>query len=108
MSYQKTTGTLNPGGHPGSYNGQDAYSDLLVTEEYERSYLYRERSNEPSARNHSWKPQLYARPTGGILPNDSVLRGGVKRHRPWTVTITVAQEQETARSVRFWQRKLSA
>ena len=32
MSYQKTTGTLNPGGHPGSYNGQDAYSDLLVTE----------------------------------------------------------------------------
>ena len=32
MSYQNITGTLNPGAHPGSYNGQDAYSDLLVTE----------------------------------------------------------------------------
>ena len=30
MSYQRTTWTLNPGGHPGSCNGQDAYSDLLV------------------------------------------------------------------------------
>lgn len=25
-----TTGTLNPGAHPGSYNGQDAYSDMLI------------------------------------------------------------------------------
>lgn len=33
MSYQKVTGTLNPGGHPGSYNGQDAYNDMLITEE---------------------------------------------------------------------------
>ena len=32
MSYQTVTGTLNPGAHPGSYNGQDAYSDLLVVE----------------------------------------------------------------------------
>ena len=32
MSYQKTTGTLSPGAHPGSYNGQDAYSDMLVTD----------------------------------------------------------------------------
>ena len=32
MSYQNKTGTLNQGAHPGSYNGQDAYSDLLVTE----------------------------------------------------------------------------
>ena len=33
MSYQKITGTLNPGAHAGSYNGQDAYSDLLITDE---------------------------------------------------------------------------
>lgn len=33
MSYQNVTGTLNPGAHPGSYNGQDVYSDLLITEE---------------------------------------------------------------------------
>ena len=32
---QKVTGTLNPGGHPGSYNGQDAYNDLLVVEDHE-------------------------------------------------------------------------
>ena len=32
MTYQETTGTLSPGGHPGSYNGQDAYNDMLVTE----------------------------------------------------------------------------
>ena len=28
---QKTTGTLSPGAHPGSYNGQDAYNDMLVS-----------------------------------------------------------------------------
>lgn len=27
---QTTTGTLSPGAHAGSYNGQDAYNDLLV------------------------------------------------------------------------------
>ena len=30
MNYQTTVGTLSPGAHPGSYNGQDAYNDLLV------------------------------------------------------------------------------
>lgn len=29
---QRVTGTLNPGAHPGSYNGQDAYNDMLVVE----------------------------------------------------------------------------
>lgn len=29
---QQTCGTLSPGGHPGSYNGQDAYNDMLVVE----------------------------------------------------------------------------
>ena len=33
MSYQETTGTLSPGAHAGSYNGQDAYNDLLVVED---------------------------------------------------------------------------
>lgn len=33
MSYQTITGTLNPGARPGSYNGQDAYNDMLVTGE---------------------------------------------------------------------------
>lgn len=30
MSYQNVTGTVNAGAHPGSYNGQDAYNDMLV------------------------------------------------------------------------------
>lgn len=29
-TYQQTTGTLSPGAHAGSYNGQDAYNDMLV------------------------------------------------------------------------------
>ena len=29
---QDVTGCLSPGAHPGSYNGQDAYNDMLVTE----------------------------------------------------------------------------
>ena len=30
-TYQDVTGALTPGAHPGSYNGQDAYNDMLVT-----------------------------------------------------------------------------
>lgn len=32
MSYQKVTGPLMANSHPGSYCGQDAYSDMLITE----------------------------------------------------------------------------
>lgn len=32
MSYQKITGPLMANSHPGSYCGQDAYNDMLVTE----------------------------------------------------------------------------
>lgn len=30
LTYQDVTGTLSPGAHAGSYNGQDAYTDMLV------------------------------------------------------------------------------
>ena len=33
MSYQKVAGCLSQGAHPGSYNGQDAYNDMLVIDE---------------------------------------------------------------------------
>lgn len=33
MIMQNVTGTLNPGAHPGSYNGQDAYNDMLVVDD---------------------------------------------------------------------------
>ena len=29
-TYQAVTGALTPGAHPGSYNGQDAYNDMLI------------------------------------------------------------------------------
>lgn len=32
MSYQKKTGPLMANSHPGSYCGQDAYTDMFVTE----------------------------------------------------------------------------
>lgn len=42
MSYQTITDSLNPGGHPGSYNGQDAYNDLLITgEANENDFVHR-------------------------------------------------------------------
>ena len=32
VTYQRTSGTLSPGAHAGSYNGQDAYNDMLITD----------------------------------------------------------------------------
>ena len=34
LTYQNVTGTLSPGAHAGSYNGQDAYNDMLVCGAY--------------------------------------------------------------------------
>ena len=33
MTYQNVTGCLSQGAHPGSYNGQDAYNDMLVVDD---------------------------------------------------------------------------
>ena len=33
-TYQAVTGALTPGAHPGSYNGQDAYNDMLIASVY--------------------------------------------------------------------------
>ena len=33
MSYQNVTGALSQGAHPGGYNGQDAYNDMLVIDD---------------------------------------------------------------------------
>ena len=46
LTYQKTTGTLSPGAHAGSYNGQDAYNDMLVVSS-EVSPTLREKANDP-------------------------------------------------------------
>ena len=41
MSYQTITGTVNAGAHPGSYNGQDAYNDMLVIDEVQNDLMRR-------------------------------------------------------------------
>ena len=46
LTYQKTTGTLSPGAHAGSYNGQDAYNDMLVVSS-EISTALRAKANDP-------------------------------------------------------------
>lgn len=47
LTYQKTTGTLSPGAHAGSYNGQDAYNDMLVCGVYctEKAHALKAKSN---------------------------------------------------------------
>lgn len=46
LTYQKTTGTLSPGAHAGSYNGQDAYNDMLIVSSEIHPAL-RAKANDP-------------------------------------------------------------
>lgn len=56
---QRVTGTLSQGAHPGSYNGQDAYNDMLVVGNGLRS---RKRSAASSAVAEDGRcAELYAR-----------------------------------------------
>lgn len=63
-TYQKTTGCLAPGAHAGSYNGQDAYNDMLVIdtpvtsidEKMGQTYIGEEVGNTLSARDYK-QPQ---------------------------------------------------
>ena len=65
---QNTTGTLSPGAHAGSYNGQDAYSDMLVIDD---GLLHRERTNSTAEnKREGGNTELHARSTGNY-------RGGV-------------------------------
>lgn len=47
LTYQDVAGTLSPGAHAGSYNGQDAYNDMLVfgTENPDVSHTLRAKAN---------------------------------------------------------------
>ena len=47
MTYQRTAGTISQGAHPGSYNGQDAYNDMLVVDD---GTMY---GNRPSERRNN-------------------------------------------------------
>lgn len=46
LTYQEVTGTLSLGAHAGSYNGQDAYNDMLVVSS-EISPTLRAKANDP-------------------------------------------------------------
>lgn len=46
LTYQDVTGTLSPGAHAGSYNGQDAYNDMLIVSS-EISPTLRAKGNDP-------------------------------------------------------------
>ena len=46
LTYQTVTGTLSPGAHAGSYNGQDAYNDMLVVSS-DISPALRSKANDP-------------------------------------------------------------
>ena len=64
---QDKTGTLSLGAHAGSYNGQDAYNDMLVND----GLLHRERTTESVIHEQEGRSvELYARPTnsdeGGV------------------------------------------
>lgn len=63
MSYQETTGTLSPGAHAGSYNGQDAYNDMLVTQDA----------------NDYNEPQLYAHGRDHKRDGECPVRDGLQR-----------------------------
>ena len=78
MSYQKVTGPLMANSHPGSYCGQDAYSDMFVTEKKNESDLYRKRTTSRCAdtgHGSEQNAELSARPNedyrGGYRYGDS-------------------------------------
>ena len=75
LTYQAVTGTLNPGAHPGSYNGQDAYNDMLIAAVDCRN----------GTENNTTNGTLQAKSTGGIGVNfQNVCREGstVRRLTP--------------------------
>ena len=57
LTYQETTGTLSPGAHPGSYNGQDAYNDMLVCGVYcpEKAHALKAKANC----DYRWDSETY-------------------------------------------------
>jgi len=78
-SYQKTTGCLTYGGHGGSYNGQDAYNDMLIVDEKEEPILSISSTNSnPTYSEDVASPILNRSGTGGgkspMIAKNSVVR----------------------------------
>ena len=79
QTYQQTTGALTPGAHPGSYNGQDAYNDMLVVDKSPCVYgLDRASFNQGQNAQYDFSIEeekaqtLVSRGPGGVLSRQSV------------------------------------
>ena len=57
-SYQKVTGPLMANSHPGSYTGQDAFSDMLVVDKEEKPIVL-DRAFYNQGQNAQYDPQFY-------------------------------------------------
>lgn len=75
-SYQTKTGTLSSGAHPGSYNGQDAYNDMLVTNGIRNAEIRRVQGDEQG--NHVSAERLQER-------NRLNFEGGVEHEQSQTI-----------------------
>ena len=74
MSYQEKTGPLMANSHPGSYCGQDAYSDMFVTEKrYANELGWHTDSSDIDAEQCEWRTEnagqreFQLRYRGGVL-----------------------------------------
>ena len=82
MTYQKKTGTLSQGAHPGSYNGQDAYNDMLVTvpeRERERVWVFtmqRSDAYEMGAKASTMAARQWKSPTDLIVMKKNMSHEG--------------------------------
>ena len=74
LTYQSVSGTLSQGAHPGSYNGQDAYNDMLIAAVDCRN----------ATENESVNGTLQAKEQGQNLNSNNVVRTGktVRRLTP--------------------------
>lgn len=69
-TYQDTTGTLSPGAHAGSYNGQDAYNDMLVVDRPSEPILLESNQNHATVQTDGISTALPASMGmgGGYVP----------------------------------------
>lgn len=67
---QRVTGSLTQGAHPGSYNGQDAYNDMLVVDDGGQRGEWTTESGD-NVRSHK-RAGCHARSASDFI------RGGVK------------------------------
>ena len=58
QTYQKVTGPLMANSHPGSYTGQDAFSDMLVAGKEETPVVF-DRAFYNQGKNAQYEPQTY-------------------------------------------------